>query len=39
VTQAGGGVQSSGGVAIDSTAVDTPSKVNLADGLVHTISE
>jgi hypothetical protein len=36
---AGGGVQSSGGVAIDSTAVYTPSKVNLADGQVHTLSE
>jgi hypothetical protein len=36
---AGGGVQSSGGVAIDSTAVYTPSTVNLSDGLVHTISE
>jgi hypothetical protein len=35
---AGGGVQSSGGVAIDSTAVYTPSKVNLSDGQVHTIS-
>jgi hypothetical protein len=34
-TAAGGGVQSSGGVAIDSTAVYTPSRVNLADGLVH----
>src|SRR5262249_35958125 len=36
---AGGGVQSSGSVAIDSTALYTPSKVNLADGLVHTMSE
>jgi hypothetical protein len=36
---AGGGVQSSGGVAIDSTAVYTPSTVNLSDGQVHTISE
>jgi hypothetical protein len=36
---AGGGLQSSGSVAIDSTAVYTPSKVNLSDGLVHTISE
>src|SRR5262249_18766004 len=36
---AGGGVQSSGGVAIDSTAIYTPSKVNLGDGLVHTLSE
>jgi hypothetical protein len=36
---AGGGVESSGGVAIDSTAVYTPSKVNLSDGRVHTISE
>jgi hypothetical protein len=36
---AGGGVQSSGSVAIDSTAVYTPSRVNLSDGLVHTISE
>jgi hypothetical protein len=33
---AGGGVQSSGSVAIDSTAVYTPSKVNLSDGKVHT---
>jgi hypothetical protein len=33
---AGGGVQSSGSVAIDSTAIYTPSKVNLSDGLVHT---
>ncbi len=36
---AGGGVQSSGSVAIDTTAVYTPSKVNLSDGLVHTLSE
>ena len=36
---AGGGVQSSGGVAIDSTAIYTPSKVNLSDGQVHTLSE
>src|SRR5262249_21531850 len=36
---AGGGVQSSGGVAIDSTAVYVPSTINLSDGLVHTISE
>jgi hypothetical protein len=35
----GGGVQSSGGVAIDSTAIYTPSKVNLGDGQVHTLSE
>jgi hypothetical protein len=35
---AGGGVQSSGSVAIDSTAIYTPSKVNLSDGLVHTAS-
>jgi hypothetical protein len=36
---AGGGVESSGGVAIDSTAIYTPTKVNLSDGLVHTASE
>jgi hypothetical protein len=36
---AGGGVQSSGSVAIDTTALYTPSKVNLADGQVHTLSE
>jgi hypothetical protein len=36
---AGGGVQSSGSVAIDSTAIYTPSRVNLADGNVHTMSE
>src|SRR5262249_10133979 len=36
---AAGGVQSSGAVAIDSTATYTPSKVNLADGQVHTLSE
>src|SRR4029077_12558517 len=36
---AGGGVQSSGGVAIDTTAVYTASKVHLADGQVHTLSE
>src|SRR6202022_1198942 len=36
---AGGGVQSTGGVAIDSTAVYTPAKVNLSDGQVHTMSE
>jgi hypothetical protein len=36
---AGGGVQSSGGVAIDSTAVYTPAKVNLSDGQVHTLFE
>ena len=36
---AGGGVESSGSVSIDSTAVYTPSKVNLSDGKVHTISE
>jgi hypothetical protein len=36
---AGGGLQSSGSVAIDSTAIYTPSKVNLSDGLVHTMSE
>jgi uncharacterized repeat protein (TIGR01451 family) len=35
---AGGGIQSSGGVAIDSTAVYTPSRVNLGDGQVHTLS-
>jgi hypothetical protein len=35
---AGGGVQSSGSVAIDTTAAYTPSKVNLADGQVHTMS-
>jgi hypothetical protein len=35
---AGGGVQSSGGVAIDSTAVYTPTKANLSDGKVHTES-
>jgi hypothetical protein len=35
---AGGGVQSSGSVAIDTTAVYTPSKANLSDGLVHTMS-
>src|SRR5262249_2163490 len=35
---AGGGVQSSGSVAIDSTAIYTPSKVNLADRLIHTLS-
>jgi hypothetical protein len=35
---AGGGVQTSGGVAIDSTAIYTPSKINLADGKVHTLS-
>src|SRR5262249_31619225 len=31
--------QSSGGVAIDTTAVYTPSRVNLSDGQVHTLSE
>jgi hypothetical protein len=36
---AGGGVESSGSVAIDSTAIYTPSKVNLGDGKVHTMSE
>jgi hypothetical protein len=36
---AGGGVQSSGGVAIDSTAIWTPSTVNLSDGQMHTLSE
>jgi hypothetical protein len=36
---AGGGVQSSGGVAIDSTAIYTPARVNLSDGQVHTLSE
>jgi hypothetical protein len=36
---AGGGVESSGGVAIDTTAVWTPSVVNLSDGQIHTISE
>src|SRR5262249_46562216 len=36
---AGGGVQSSGSVAIDTTAIYTPSQVNLSDGQVHTLSE
>jgi hypothetical protein len=36
---AGGGVESTGGVAIDSTAVYTPARINLSDGQVHTISE
>jgi hypothetical protein len=36
---AGGGVESSGSVAIDSTAIYTPSQVNLSDGQVHTLSE
>jgi hypothetical protein len=36
---AGGGVQSSGGVAIDATAIYTPATVNLSDGQVHTMSE
>jgi hypothetical protein len=36
---AGGGVQTTASVSIDSTAVYTPSKVNLSDGLVHTMSE
>jgi hypothetical protein len=36
---AGGGVETSGGVAIDTTAVYTPATVNLADGQVHTMSE
>jgi hypothetical protein len=35
---AGGGVQSSGSVAIDTTAVYTPATVNLSDGQVHTMS-
>jgi hypothetical protein len=35
---AGGGVQSSGGVAIDATAIYTPATVNLSDGQVHTMS-
>jgi hypothetical protein len=35
---AGGGVQSSGSVAIDSTAIYTPSTVNLSDSQVHTMS-
>jgi hypothetical protein len=36
---AGGGVQSTGGVAIDSTSVYTPARINLSDGHVHTMSE
>src|SRR5260370_15785189 len=36
---AGGGLQSSGSIAIDSTAIYTPATVNLGDGQVHTISE
>jgi hypothetical protein len=36
---AGGGVQSTGGVAIDSTAIYTGATVNLSDGQVHTFSE
>jgi hypothetical protein len=36
---AGGGVQTTAGVAIDTTAVYTPSKVNLSDGAVHMLSE
>jgi hypothetical protein len=36
---AGGGVRSAGSIAIDSTAIYTPSTVNLSDGQVHTISE
>jgi hypothetical protein len=36
---AGGGLQSSGSVAIDTTAIYTPSTVNLSDGQVHTMSE
>ena len=35
---AGGGVQSSGSVAIDTTAVYTPATANLSDGQVHTMS-
>jgi hypothetical protein len=35
---AGGSVQSSGGVAIDSTAGYTPATANLSDGQVHTMS-
>jgi hypothetical protein len=35
---AGGGVQSGGSVAIDTTAVYTPATVNLSDGQVHTVS-
>jgi hypothetical protein len=35
---AGGGVQTTASVAIDETAVYTPSTVNLSDGMVHTIS-
>jgi hypothetical protein len=34
----GGGLQSAASVAIDSTAIYTPSKVNLSDGQVHTMS-
>ncbi len=36
---AGGGVQSSGSVAIDATAIYTPSTVNLSDSQIHTLSE
>jgi hypothetical protein len=36
---AGGGVESSGSVAIDTTAIYTPVTVNLSDGQVHTLSE
>jgi hypothetical protein len=36
---AGGGVQTTASTAIDSTAVYVPSKVNLSDGQVHTLSE
>jgi hypothetical protein len=36
---AGGGVQTSSGIAVDITAVYTPSKINLSDGQVHTASE
>jgi hypothetical protein len=35
---AGGGVQSSGSIAIDSTAVYTPATVNLSDLQIHTLS-
>jgi hypothetical protein len=36
---AGGGVQSTGGVAIDLTAVYVPATIDLSDGRVHTMSE
>jgi hypothetical protein len=36
---AGGGVQSGSGIAVDTTAVYTPSTVNLSDGQVHTLFE